>query len=779
MPPYDAQVQSSAICAVVSTADRVFGFATFDEEQRKLRLCEYREDRLLSRTEALLLQVHPQSCCVLLPPETEECKKMERVAESCGVAMKEVKKEDLKQVDIEQDLQRLLADASGCGLSRHLEEQRHKQGMKALGALLAHYQLLSEPSNFAACTLSMYPLQSVMRLDKAAFSALNILPRPDENLRSNATLFGFLNRCRSTIGTRCLRQWLSQPLTSPEEIAARHDVVEAFVRDNELLRQVEGSFRFVPDLERMAARLHRTNTKSKASKADLEDVITLYQCIRSVEPLAQVLSGYGAIHSARLQKVIVDPLVACLSDFKGFKALVEQTMDLKQAEHRTYCVSMNFDDALRQIGAQRDHFREQMETLRAAVDKELDIQGRTKNEKGVSLVDWSEGQAFRVTKKNQQIVMNAKSAKYSFKALSIKKQELVFTVPQLEKLNAQLKNVLTTYDRQSSQLAEKALKIAATYCPVVERIGTVLATLDVLGAFARAALNAPCDFVRPTLDLEGKTFDIKGAAHVLVLANSDRAFVANDLHMARETSRLHIITGPNMGGKSTYIRSVALIALLNQIGCFVPCQEATLPVFDSVMCRVGASDMQLRGISTFMAEMLEAACILGTATERSLVIVDELGRGTSTSDGFGIAWAIAKHLTEQVRCFSLFATHFHELAVLADRSQAVTNRHATAAVDPASGRLTFLYSLSNGAADQSYGVHVAELAGFPDAVVEAARQRAVENEANAEFGRPAKRQRTHEATAVWDLLLSAADEAEFARRAIEQLPQLQAALAVC
>merc|ERR1712232_277276 len=184
-----------------------------------------------------------------------------------------------------------------------------------------------------------------------------------------------------------------------------------------------------------------------------------------------------------------------------------------------------------------------------------------------------------------------------------------------------------------------------------------------------------------------------------------------------EESRLHIITGPNMGGKSTYIRSVALLALLNQIGSFVPCQSATLPIFDSVMCRVGASDMQLRGISTFMAEMLEAASILNTATERSLVIVDELGRGTSTSDGFGIAWAIAKHLAEATRCFTLFATHFHELAALEDMVQGVHNRHATAAVDAASGRLTFLYSLADGAADKSYGGHCAELAGFPARVV--------------------------------------------------------------
>mmetsp|Transcript_27388 Transcript_27388/g.63929 ORF Transcript_27388/g.63929 Transcript_27388/m.63929 type:complete len:782 (+) Transcript_27388:48-2393(+) len=780
MPPLETQAASSYRCAFVSAADRVYGFAVFDEEQRRLQLCEYKEDKHLSRTEALLLQVHPQSCCILLQ-DPEDVKKMGRVAESCGVSVEDVKKEALKQVDIEQDLVRLLQDGSSCGLSRHLEEQTKKQGMKALCALLAHAQLLAEPSNFGSCTLGVYPLSSVMRLDKAAFSALNLLPRPDEtNLRSNTTLLGFLNRCRSTIGTRLLRQWLTQPLTSAEQVSSRHDVVEAFVQDNELLRRVEGSFRYVPDLGGIAARLHRTTTKSKATKASLEDVITLYQCVRSTEPLAQVLQSYQGVQSAKMQSMLLDPLQQCLSDFKGFKALVEKTMDLKQAEQRTYCVNMDFDDALRQLAMQRDDIRQQMESLRDAVDRNLNLQKKGK-EAGVALIEADQGQVFRVTKKHQQTVLNQQSSQFKYKALSIKKLELIFTVPQLEKLNSQLKAVLSAYDRQSSQLAEKALKIAATYCPVVERLGQALATVDVLAAFARTALNAPCDFVRPHLDPEGKEFHIKGAAHVLVLANSDRGFVANDLDMNKDTSCLHIITGPNMGGKSTYIRSVALIALMSQIGSFVPCQEATLPIFDAIMCRVGASDMQLRGISTFMAEMLEAACILNAASQRSLVIVDELGRGTSTSDGFGIAWAIARHLVEKVQCFSLFATHFHELAVLEEHVAAVRNRHATAAVDPASGKLTFLYSLAEGAADQSYGVHVAELAGFPESVVEAARGRAVEYEASAHFGRPAKRQRTggEAATspAAWQHVLGAAGEDDFVERALAQLPQLKAALA--
>lgn len=193
--------------------------------------------------------------------------------------------------------------------------------------------------------------------------------------------------------------------------------------------------------------------------------------------------------------------------------------------------------------------------------------------------------------------------------------------------------------------------------------------------------------------------------------------------------------------------------------------------------------MQLRGISTFMAEMLEAASILNTASERSLVIVDELGRGTSTSDGFGIAWAIARHLAETTRCFSLFATHFHEMAGLENTISGVHNRHATAAVDTTSGQLTFLYALAAGPADQSYGAHVAELAGFPKRVVEAAKHHAAEFEASGAFGRAAKRRKNnndamvdHDSTRDGiSYVMAAQTESEFVSRALEHLPNLHAA----
>eukprot|EP00419_Tripos_fusus_P011566 CAMPEP_0172665584 /NCGR_PEP_ID=MMETSP1074-20121228/7347_1 /TAXON_ID=2916 /ORGANISM="Ceratium fusus, Strain PA161109" /LENGTH=791 /DNA_ID=CAMNT_0013481925 /DNA_START=44 /DNA_END=2419 /DNA_ORIENTATION=+ len=778
MSSFDPETQSSSVCAIVSAPGNLFGFAVFHEEQRSFRICEYHEDIHMSKTEALLLQIQPKNCCLQLS-DAKDVKKLGLMAESCGVTLVNVNAANMKHVDLEQDLLKLLEDAAECGLGRHLEEQRRKQGMRAIAALLGHHSLINEPANLGACTLGFYPIKSFMYLDKAAFSALNVLPRPEESLRSSTSLLGFLNRCRSVIGTRRLRQWLTQPLTSADDISRRHDVVEALCNTEPLLRQVESHLRHVPDLEKMAARFHGTGTQSKAVRSNIEDMVLLYRCVLSAEALLGQLATYAGCHAEVLKQTITAPLQACIADFQNYRALVEQTIDLSQAEQRNYCISMRFDASLQQLAGQRDQVREKMEALRQAIDSTLGL-GSVANQRSVSLFECPEGQALRVTKKHQPAVTNHKGA-YKFKVLAIKKMELVFTTPELERLNKELQGAIKDYDRQSEQLVKKALTVASTYSMVIDRMAETLGSLDVLASFARVALSAPCTFVRPRIDTEAKTFTLRGASHVLVVANSEKGFVANDLNMDKDSSRLHLITGPNMGGKSTYIRSVAMIALLNQVGCFVPCQSAVLPVFDAIMCRVGASDMQLRGISTFMAEMLEASCILNTATDRSLVIVDELGRGTSTSDGFGIAWAIARHLVEEKRCFGLFATHFHELAALQQTLPAVHNKHATAVVDATSGQLTFLYALADGAADQSYGAHVAELAGFPGHVVESARKRAAEFEAGSSFGRAAKQPRcgtsadaVEQGGAEEALMsaMSASSEDEFVRRCMERSREL-------
>ncbi|KAJ3563218.1 hypothetical protein NP233_g9079 [Leucocoprinus birnbaumii] len=405
--------------------------------------------------------------------------------------------------------------------------------------------------------------------------------------------------------------------------------------------------------------------------------------------------------------------------------MVEATLDLEQLDRHAFVIKPEYDERLAELAEKLGEVRDGLDNEHAAVGDDLNLE----LDKKIHLDNnQMYGYCLRVTK------TDAKGLPKKYIELGTNKNGVYFVTKTLKRLAEDFKDLNQKYQYVQRDLEKEVIKIASTYTPVLETLDGVIAHLDVILSFAHVSVNAPTPYVKPTLYEKGSgNLILREARHPCLEVQDEVNFIPNDVEMVKGKSEFQIITGPNMGGKSTYIRQVGVIALMAQIGCFVPCETAELPVFDSILCRVGAGDSQLKGVSTFMAEMLETATILRSATQDSLVIIDELGRGTSTYDGFGLAWAISEHIATQIHAFCLFATHFHELTALDQQLPHVKNLHVVAHVSGNAASINdqdiaLLYKVEPGVSDQSFGIHVAKLANFPSNVVQLAKQKADELE---------------------------------------------------
>ncbi len=551
---------------------------------------------------------------------------------------------------------------------------------------------------------------------ESSASTLFIDPATRANLELVKTLSGdrdgsllhAINRTVTGGGARLLAERLMSPLTDPERINTRLDAVAYLIDDVSLCEKLRDALKQVADMPRALSRL-------ALERGGPRDLGAIRQGLSAAAHVASILD----------QGLLPDELAAALADLKALpgdlEAMLAATLadDMPLLKRDGGFVREGSNPDLDEVRALRDQSRRVVAGLQLKYADETGIKSLKIKHNNVL------GYFIEVTAGNADVMTSTDEAKARFIHRQTMAGAMRFTTTELADLESRIANAAAQALTMELDAFEQMVTAVVQQAEPIKAGALALAVIDVAGSLAHlAAEQAYC---RPIVDAS-MTFAIKGGRHPVVeqalRRQSAGPFIANDCDLSAanggKNGAIWLLTGPNMGGKSTFLRQNALIAILAQIGAFVPAEAAHIGVVDRLFSRVGASDDLARGRSTFMVEMVETAAILNQATDRSLVILDEIGRGTATFDGLSIAWAAVEHLHEANRCRGLFATHFHELTVLSEKLGRLSN--ATMRVKEWEGDVIFLHEVGPGAADRSYGIQVAKLAGLPASVVERARE---------------------------------------------------------
>ena len=567
-------------------------------------------------------------------------------------------------------------------------------GTLAVGALLLYLYETQKNTLDNLTKITPYRSGGYMIIDSATNRNLELIETLREKQKKGSLLW-VLDKTKTAMGARLMRNWIEQPLIEKKKITARQDAVEELYNDMITREEIREYLNAVYDLERLVTRIsYRT--------ANPRDLIAFKTSLGMIPPVKQLLSQ---AKSAELKEI--DERMDCLEDIYD---LIEKSI---QDEPPIM---------IREGGMIKEGYNEDVDKFRLSRTEGktwlAELEAREKEKTGIKNLRVRYNKVFgyylEVTNSYKELVPEDWTRKQT---LANAERYITPELKELEDmiLGAEDKLAALEYDlycEVRDSIGEQVVRIQET--------AKAIAHLDVLASLACVAQSN--DYVRPSINTKG-VIDIQGGRHPVVeKMNNNQMFIDNDTYLDNKNHRISIITGPNMAGKSTYMRQLALIVLMAQIGSFVPAKSANIGIVDRIFTRVGASDDLASGQSTFMVEMTEVANILRNATSRSLLILDEIGRGTSTFDGLSIAWAVVEHISNPklLGAKTLFATHYHELTELEGKLDSVNNY--CIAVREQGDDIIFLRKIIRGGADKSYGIQVARLAGVPDSVIDRAKE---------------------------------------------------------
>lgn len=577
--------------------------------------------------------------------------------------------------------------------------------INAAGGLLSYIQdILCLPISHIR-GIAPYSTSTYMAIDRSTQRHLELTESlSDRSVRG--TLLSILDKTRTPMGARLMRQWIKHPLTDPRAINQRLDAVESFISHPTALNHLSSSLENVRDLERLIMRVcsgYATPRDLIALKNSYEPIPRIKSSLRGVKDRSSFLKQEDELIEplpemiALIQNALNDDPPLRVSDGKVIRDGYHRELDeLREISRDSKSWLARYQEQLKESTG--------IKTLKVGFNKMFGY-----------YIEVSKGQTDKMPESfnRRQTLVNAER----------------YITPELKEYENKVMHAEDKIAAIEAELFADIRSRVASYGQYVQRTAQALAKVDVLHALALTATAH--HYVRPIIDDTSVLEIVSGRHPVIEAVHCEEKFVPNDTLLDDSENRMLLITGPNMAGKSTYIRQVALIAIMAHMGSFVPAASARIGIVDKVFSRIGASDDLSRGQSTFMVEMMETANILNNATSRSLVILDEIGRGTSTYDGISIAWSVAEHLltAENRMAKTLFATHYWELTKLEEKVPGAKNYNV--AVHEAEDSIIFLRKIVRGGTDRSYGIHVGRLAGLPAAVIERAKEILVHLEENA------------------------------------------------
>jgi DNA mismatch repair protein MutS len=576
--------------------------------------------------------------------------------------------------------------------------------LSAAGALVGYLELTQKGKLPALKPLAQLAERSFMGIDAATRKNLELI----ETLSGsrNGSLLSVIDRTVTAAGARELCNRLSSPLTDVKQIVERHDAVGFFAADSELRRRLRDDLRRAPDIARALARL----SVGRGGPRDLGNIRDGLKAARALRDQLGKLNdplkpSLGEIEAARNDLIDGIAAASIVSDKLEHLLVAEPPFLARDGGFIVTGAHAPLDD----VRALRDESRRVIASLEARYKQESGVSQLRIKHNGVL------GYFIEVTPQHADKLQEGEN-RTLFRHRQTIGSAVRFTTDELATLATRISQAADQALALERELFDAMVAAIMDASIALARVADALARIDVASALGELAVAAR--YVRPKVD-DSVAFRIHRGRHPVVEAAlaSDHAnpFVPNECDLSPDKKRIWLVTGPNMAGKSTFLRQNALIAVLAQMGAFVPAESAHIGIVDKLFSRVGAADDLARGRSTFMVEMVETAAILNQATERSLVILDEIGRGTATFDGLAIAWAAVEHMHEKNRSRALFATHYHEMTALAERLTSLAC--VTMTVKEWKDTIVFLHEVAPGAADRSYGIHVAKLAGLPAAVI--------------------------------------------------------------